>query len=84
MASSWLVYRLTDSEFLLGLVLFSGQFPSALLGPFAGALVDRVDRRKLMLVTQALSMLQSLLLAALTLSGQVTVVQIIALNIFQA
>jgi MFS family permease len=83
-ASSWLVYRLTNSEFLLGLVLFSGQFPTALLGPFAGVLVDRVDRRKLMLVTQALSMLQSLLLAALTLSGQVTVAQIIALNIFQA
>ena len=83
-ASSWLVYRLTNSEFLLGVVAFSGQFPSALLGPFAGVVVDRVDRRRLMLVTQALSMLQSLILAALTLSGQITVAQIIILNIFQA
>lgn len=83
-ASSWLVYRLTDSEFLLGVVAFSSQFPSALLGPFAGVFVDRLDRRKLMLVTQTLSMLQSFLLAALTLSGHVTVPQIILLNIFQA
>ena len=83
-ASSWLVYRLTDSEFLLGVVAFVGQFPTAAIGPFAGVLIDRFDRRKVLLVTQFLSMLQSFALAALAFSGSITVVQIVLLNAFQA
>ena len=51
-ATSWLVYRLTGSALLLGLVGFAGQFPAFLLGPFAGILVDRWDRRRLLVVTQ--------------------------------
>ena len=82
-ASSWLVYRMTNSELLLGVVACSGQLPTALLGPLAGVVVDRLDRRRVMLITQALSMLQSFILAYLTLSGEITVGQIIALNIFQ-
>lgn len=51
-ATSWLVYRLTNSALLLGLVGFAGQFPSFLLAPFAGVLVDRWDRHRLLVGTQ--------------------------------
>src|SRR6266513_3699821 len=66
-ATSWLVYRLTGSAFLLGIVGFAGQFPAFLLGPFAGIYVDRWDRHRLLVVTQTISMLQSFACAALTL-----------------
>jgi MFS family permease len=82
-ATSWLVFRLTGSPFLLGVVGFAGQFPAFLLGPFAGILVDRWDRHRLLVATQTASMLQSFALAALTLSGRVTITQIVLLNIVQ-
>lgn len=82
-ATSWLVYRLTHSAFLLGIVGFSGQFPAFLLGPFAGVWVDRLDRHRVLVVTQALSMLQSFALAALALSHRITVLDIIALSLLQ-
>jgi len=82
-ATSWLVYRLTGSAMLLGVVGFAGQFPAFLLGPFAGIAVDRFDRRRLLIATQVASMLQSFALAALTLSGHVTVGAILVLNIVQ-
>ena len=82
-ATSWLVYRLTGSAVLLGLVGFAGQFPAFLLGPFAGILVDRWDRRRLLIVTQVISMLESFALAALTLSGRITVEAILVLNVVQ-
>jgi MFS family permease len=82
-ATSWLVYRLTGSALLLGLVGFAGQFPAFLLGPFAGIVVDRRDRRRLLVVTQTVSMLQSFALAALTLSGRITVDAILFLNVVQ-
>src|SRR5579883_1054804 len=66
-ATSWLVYRLTKSSLLLGTVSFAGQIPTFLFAPFAGVLVDRADRRKVLIWTQALAMVQSLALAALTL-----------------
>ena len=62
-ATSWLVYRLTGSALLLGLVGFIGQIPTFLLAPFAGVWVDRLDRRNVLLWTQALAAVQSLLLA---------------------
>src|ERR671928_934984 len=62
-ATSWLVYRLTGSELLLGVVGFCGQIPTLLLTPFAGVIVDRSDRRQILLWKQVLSMLQSLALA---------------------
>lgn len=83
-ATAWLVYRLTGSAVLLGLVSFAGQFPGFLVSPFAGVHVDRLDRRKVLIVTQALSALQSLILAVLTLSGVITIPQLIALSVFQA
>ena len=83
LATSWLVYRLTHSALLLGFVSFSGQFVSFLLGPFAGVWVERLDRRKLLVWTQAAGALQSLALAALTLSQVITLWEIIALSAFQ-
>lgn len=82
-ATSWLVYRLTRSPFLLGLVAFSGQIPVLLLGPFAGVWVDRWDRRRTLVVTQVLSMLQSFALAALALPGIITVWEIFCLSAIQ-
>lgn len=82
-ATGWLVYRLTHSAFLLGLVSFSGQIPILLLGPLAGVWVDRLNRHRVLVVTQVLSMLQSFALAALALSGVITVLDIILLNLFQ-
>ena len=82
-ATSWLVYRLTGSALLLGLVGFAGQFPAFLLGPFAGILVDRWIDGGCSSSTQIISMIESFALAALTLTGRITVEWIVALNIVQ-
>ncbi len=82
-ATSWLVYRLTDSAVLLGVVGFASQIPIFLLGPFVGVWVDRWDRHRTLIVTQALSMVQSLSLAALVLSGIATIWEIILLALMQ-
>lgn len=70
-AQSWLVHRLTGSPFLLGVTSFASQFPILLLAPVAGLISDRVDRKRLLIVTQSLLMLQALVLATLTLSGSI-------------
>jgi MFS family permease len=82
-ATSWLVYRLTGSALLLGLVGFVGQIPTFLLAPFAGVWVDRLDRRQVLLWTQALAAAQSLLLAGLTLSKRITIGEVLVLSGFQ-
>ena len=82
-ATSWLVYRLTGSPMLLGIVGFAGQIPGFLVGPFAGAYLDRWDRHRVLLVTQSISMLQSFALAVLTFSGHITVPAVIVLNAIQ-
>ena len=82
-ATGWLVYRLTGSALLLGTVSFAGQIPTFLLAPFAGVWVDRLDRRQVLVWTQALSMVQSLTLAALTLSGHITIPRLLALSVMQ-
>ncbi|MBV9960532.1 MAG: MFS transporter [Acidobacteria bacterium] len=82
-ATSWLVYRLTGSAMLLGVVGFAGQIPSFLLAPFAGVLVDRWNRHRLLVVTQVLAMLQSLALAVLALTGVIKIWHVILLSIFQ-
>jgi MFS family permease len=82
-AMSWLVYRLTKSAALLGIVGFASQIPTFLLGPFAGVWVDRWDRHRTLVWTQVLSMLQSLALAALTLSGLATIWEVIVLALCQ-
>lgn len=82
-ATSWLVYRLTGSALLLGVVGFCGQIPMLFLAPVAGVFVDRWDRRRVLLVTQVLSLIQSLALAVLTLLGIITVFEILALQLAQ-
>src|ERR1700757_4548433 len=82
-ATAWLVYRLTKSSLLLGTVSFAGQIPTFLLAPFAGVLVDRMDRRKVLVWTQALAMVQSLALAALTLTHVINIHEVLALSVFQ-
>jgi MFS family permease len=82
-ATSWLVYRLTGSELLLGVVGFCGQIPTMLLAPFAGVIVDRTDRHRMLVVTQALSMLQSAALGYLTLEGLITVKLVLVLQVGQ-
>ena len=82
-ATSWLVYRLTGSVLLLGVVGFCGQIPTLLLAPFAGVLVDRWDRHRILVVTQALSLLQSAALAVLTLAGVITVPHVLLLQVAQ-
>jgi len=82
-ATSWLVYRLTQSPLLLGIVGFAGQIPTFILAPLAGVIVDRIDRRTLLVWTQALAMVQSLVLAFLTLTHRITIPEILALSIMQ-
>ncbi|HEX8905784.1 MAG TPA: MFS transporter [Longimicrobiaceae bacterium] len=82
-ATSWLVYRLTGSSLLLGVDSFAGQIPTFVLAPFAGVLVDRLDKHRLLVWTQVLAMLQSFALAALALLNVVTVPEVIGLSLFQ-
>jgi MFS family permease len=79
---SWLVYRLTGSTVMLGAVAFSNQIPTFFLAPFAGVIADRLDRKRLLLYTQALSMLQALILAGLVLTNTITTWEIMALSLF--
>src|SRR3989338_231742 len=80
-AMSWLVYRLTDSAFLLGVVGFASHVPIFLISPLAGVLIDRFSRRRILILSQTLAMLQAFLLAFLVFSGGVQVWHIIALSL---
>lgn len=81
-AMSWLVYRLTGSPFLLGAVGFAADIPSFLFMPFAGVFADRFNRRKILIATQALSMIQAFVLALLVLSNTVQVWHLFVLAVF--
>ncbi|HTR77573.1 MAG TPA: MFS transporter, partial [Gemmatimonadaceae bacterium] len=83
LATTWLVYHLTHSALLLGIVSFSGQIVSFALGPLAGVWVERLNRRRLLIWTQAAAACQSLALAALTLNGVITLSEVIALTALQ-
>ena len=82
-ATAWLVYRLTGSELLLGVTGFAGQIPLLVLAPFAGVLVDRWNRHRILVITQILSALQSLALAVLALANIITVTEVILLQVTQ-
>jgi MFS family permease len=82
-ATIWLVYHLTGSALMLGLVGFANQFPNFVLTPFAGVWVDRWDRRRTIVITQILAMMQSLSLAFLALTGTIEVWHIVVLAAFQ-
>jgi MFS family permease len=81
-AMSWLVYRLTDSAFYLGLIGFTGQAPIFFLTSFAGVFVDRIHRRNLLIITQTLATIQASLLAFLTISGHIQVWHLVLLSLF--
>ncbi|MCX8037662.1 MAG: MFS transporter [Candidatus Sumerlaeia bacterium] len=80
-AMSWLVYRLTGSALLLGVVGFASHIPTFLFSPIAGVLADRWDRRRMLIAAQAAAMGQALVLAALVFSGWIAAWQIIALGV---
>ncbi|HWW59936.1 MAG TPA: MFS transporter [Thermoanaerobaculia bacterium] len=70
-AQSWLIYRLTGSSLLLGAIGFAGQIPAFFLGPLGGHVADRNDRRRVLILTQTLSMTLAAILAVITLTGVV-------------
>jgi MFS family permease len=82
-ASSWLAYRLSHSALVLGLVSFAGLIPTFLGAPFAGVLADRWNKHRVLILTQVLAALQSAALAALTLSGRMTIPYLIGLSAVQ-
>ena len=83
-ATIWMVYRLTKSPVMLGLIAFFGQAPSAALAPMAGVLVDRWNRQRTLIVTQVAAMLQAAALAFFALTGRMTVWHLLALGTVQA
>ena len=80
-ATSWLVYRLTGSAVLLGVVGFVSQIPTFILSPVGGVAADRWNKKTIFLITQILAMVQALVLAVLVVRGTITVYWIIVLNI---
>jgi MFS family permease len=91
LATSWLVYQLTDSAFWLGVVGFADRIPALFISPIGGVIADRAaypsgnrgSRQRILIITQILSMVQSFLLAVLALTGIINIWQIIALGLFQ-
>ncbi|MEG4067196.1 MFS transporter [Microcoleus sp. Pol11C2] len=82
-ATVWLVYNLSDSPWMLGVVGFTSQIPTLILLPFAGVLIDRWNRHRVIIATQILAMVQSLGLAFLALTGVVNIWHILVLSFFQ-
>lgn len=80
-AQGWLVYQLTYSEAALGMVAFASAIPNLLCSPYAGVMVDRVQRRNLLVITQVLAMLLAFILSALTFVGAVQVWHVIVLAV---
>ena len=80
-ATAWLVYRLTNSAWLLGVAGFASQLPTFLLSPYAGVITDRMDRYKVLMVTQILAMIQATILCTLFYMQVIQVWQIIILGI---
>ncbi|XZF16035.1 MFS transporter [Chitinophagaceae bacterium MMS25-I14] len=78
---SWVVYTMTHSAFMLGVTVFAQQFPSFALSLYGGLISDRYSRYKIMLITQAASMIQAILLAVLTLTGHYEVWEILVLSV---
>ena len=81
-AMGWLVYRMTNSPLLLGLVGFISQIPAFILGPFAGVVADRFNRHRILIITQTLAMIQALALAILVMTGTIQVWHIMVLGAF--
>ncbi|HEX6558892.1 MAG TPA: MFS transporter [Longimicrobiales bacterium] len=82
LAMGWLVYRLTNSAFLLGLVAFGAQGPTFILAPFAGVLADRSNRHRIVVATQVLMMVQATVLTVLVITGAVRFWHVLVLSAF--
>lgn len=80
-ATSWLVYRLSGSTFMLGLSAFALQIPFLVMAPLAGVFVDRTDRRRVLLVTNSIAALQAVTMFALVASGEAQAWHLIAGNL---
>ncbi len=81
-AITWLVYKMTNSAFILGVVGFSGQMPLFLIAPFAGVIADRWNKKRVLLITQSLALVQALILSILVFTKVVTIWHLIGLSIF--
>ncbi|MGD0756993.1 MAG: MFS transporter, partial [Bacteroidales bacterium] len=81
-ATPWLVYHLTGSALLLGVIGFAGQIPTFLIAPFAGVMTDRWNRYHILIGTQIAAMIQALILALLYFTGKIEIWQIVLLNVF--
>jgi len=81
-ALAWLIYKLTGSPFMLGLATFAGNIPILFLAPFGGVWSDRLNRRRAMMLTQALSLIQAAVLAGLTFAGSIEVWHLLAAATF--
>jgi len=79
-ALSWLVFRLTGSALLLGVVGFASQLPTIFLSPFAGVFADRLNRRNILVFTQTVFMIQAIVLSILVLTGTIQIWHIISLG----
>ena len=82
-ATIWLVYQLTNSALMLGIVGFTSQIPSLFLAPFGGVLVDRFNTHRILVIAQIFAMMQSLTLAVLALTGTIHIWHFIFLSLFQ-
>lgn len=80
-AMSWLIYSLTKSPLLMGTIVFVSSVPAIFLSPFAGVLIDRVNKHKFLILLQALFMLEAFVLALLTLAGIIKVWHIVVLSV---
>jgi MFS family permease len=78
--NGWLIYSLTHSAWLMGLAGFIGQIPTFLLGPVMGVIADRFDRRKLLIGTQTVAMLQAFVLAFLIITHRITYTDVLILS----
>lgn len=80
-AMSWLIYSLTKSPLIMGIMVFAGSLPSLVASPFAGVIIDRVHKLKALILTQSLFMIEALVLAVLTLTGVIQIWQIVVLSV---
>lgn len=80
-ATSWLVYELSHSAFMLGLATFAQYIPVLVLGPFAGVWVDRMKKRQVLMVTQLVALAQSLAMLGLLLSGHLEAWHLVLANL---
>jgi MFS family permease len=83
LGQSWLVFDISDSSFAVGIVFFAGAVQFVVVGPFAGAIADRIDRRRLAIGALMLSVASSITLAAITLAGMVEVWHVVVLAVVQ-